>query len=145
MGGPRSGVAFRPFDGDQSYGVEAVRPAEGDPIASIFEAIEVPVFEGEATAVEGLAEGEGGARDFAYKAEGVSEAADPFGFSRSERAVESEDSARRKKREMAGGVSAGGVGVGADCVWGKFSGGGHSRGEEGRLCHSLDWSGGSGR
>jgi hypothetical protein len=45
--------------------VEAVRPAEGDPVASIFEAIEVPVFEGEATAVERLAEGEGGARDFA--------------------------------------------------------------------------------
>ena len=65
MGGPRSGVAFRPFDCNESYGVEAVRPAEGDPIASIFEAIEVPVFEGEATAMEGLAEGEGGARDFA--------------------------------------------------------------------------------
>ena len=45
--------------------MEAVRPAEGDPVASIFEAIEVPVFEGESTAVEGLAEGEGGARDFA--------------------------------------------------------------------------------
>lgn len=127
MGGPRSGVAFRPFDGDESYGVEAVRPAEGDPIASIFEAIEVPMFERESTAVEGLAEGEGGARDFAYKAKGVSEAADPFGFSRSERAVESEDSTSRKKREMAGGVSSGGGGVGADCVWGKFSGGGHSR------------------
>lgn len=145
MGGPRSGVAFRPFDGDESNGVEAVRPAEGDPIASIFEAIEVPVFEGEATAVEGLAEGEGRARDFAYKAEGVSEAADPFGFSRSERAVEPEDSARRKEREMAGGVSAGGGGVSADCVWGKFSGGGHSLGEEGRLCHSPGGVGGSGR
>ena len=44
MGGPRSGVAFRPFDGDESNGVEAVRPTEGDPVASIFEAIEVPVF-----------------------------------------------------------------------------------------------------
>jgi hypothetical protein len=65
LGGPRSGVAFRPFDSDESNGVEAVRPAEGDPIASIFEAIEVPMFEREATAVEGLAEGEGGARDFA--------------------------------------------------------------------------------
>ncbi len=65
MGGPRSWVAFRPFDSDESYGVEAVRPAEGDPIASIFEAIQVPVFEGEATGVKGLAEGEGGARDFA--------------------------------------------------------------------------------
>ena len=145
MGGPRSGVAFRPFDGNESYGVEAVRPAEGDPIASIFEAVEVPVFEGEATAVEGLAEGEGGARDFANKAKGVSEAADPFGFSCSERAVESEDSTRRKEREMAGGVSAGGVGVSADCLWGKFSGGGHSLGEEGRLCHSPGGVGGSGR
>ena len=95
--------------------------------------------------MEGLAEGEGGARDFAYKAECVSETADPFGFSRSERAVESEDSASRKKREMAGGVSSGGVGVGADCVWGKFSGGGHSLGEEGRLCHSPGGVGGSGR
>ncbi len=65
MGGPRSGVAIRPFDGNESYGVEAVRPAEGDPIASIFEAVEVPMFKREATAVEGLAEGEGGARDFA--------------------------------------------------------------------------------
>ena len=65
MGGPRSRVPFRPFDGDESYGVEAVRPAEGDPVASIFEAIEVPMFERESTAVEGLAEGEGGARDFA--------------------------------------------------------------------------------
>ena len=65
MGGPRSGVAFRPFDGDESYGVEAVRPTEGDPVASIFAAIEVPVFEGESTAMEGLAEGKGGARDFA--------------------------------------------------------------------------------
>jgi hypothetical protein len=65
LGGPRSRVAFRPFDGDESYGVEAIRPAEGDPIASIFEAIEVPVFEGKETAMEGLAEGEGGARDFA--------------------------------------------------------------------------------
>jgi hypothetical protein len=46
---------------------------------------------------------------------------------------------------MAGGVSAGGVGVGADCVGGKFSGGGHSLGEEGRLCHSPDGVGGSGR
>jgi len=97
LGGPRSGVAFRPFDSDESFGVEAVRPTEGHPIASIFETIEVPVFEGEATAMEGLAEGEGGARDFAYKAKGVSEAADPFRFSRSERAVESEDSASRKK------------------------------------------------
>ena len=44
MGRPRSGVAFRPFDGDESCGVEEVRPAEGDPVASIFEAIEVPVF-----------------------------------------------------------------------------------------------------
>ena len=65
MGGPRSGVAFRPFDSNESYGVEAVRPAEGDPVASIFKAIEVPVFEGKETAMEGLAEGEGGARDFA--------------------------------------------------------------------------------
>ena len=65
MGGPSSGVPFRPFDGDESYGVETVRPAEGDPVASIFKAIEVPVFEGEPTAMEGLAEGKGGARDFA--------------------------------------------------------------------------------
>jgi hypothetical protein len=46
----------------------------------------------------------------------VSEAADPFGFSRAERAVKSEDSARRKEREMACGVVAGGGGVAADCV-----------------------------
>ena len=46
---------------------------------------------------------------------------------------------------MAGGVSAGGGGVGADCVWGKFSGGGHSRGGEGRLSDSLGGGGGSGR
>jgi hypothetical protein len=65
LGGPRSGVAFRPFDGDESYGVEAVRPTEGDPVASIFKAIKVPVFEEEPTAMDGLAEGEGGARDFA--------------------------------------------------------------------------------
>ena len=95
--------------------------------------------------MEGLAEGEGGARDFTKNAEGVSETANPFGFSRSEGAVKSEDSASRKEREMAGGVSTGGGGVGADCVWGKFSGGGHSRGGEGRLCDSLGWGGGSGR
>ena len=75
----------------------------------------------------------------------MSESANPFGFSRSEGAVESEDSASGKKGEMACGVVAGGGGVGADCVWGKFSGGGHSRGGEGRLCHSPGGVGGSGR
>ena len=63
MAGPRTWVAVGPFDEDESAGDEAVGPTKRVPVACLFEAIEVPVFDGEESAVERLAEGEGRAGD----------------------------------------------------------------------------------
>ena len=52
------------------------------------------MFKWETTATEGLAESEGGAGDFSCDAEGVGETADPFRFSGTERAMQTQDGAR---------------------------------------------------
>jgi hypothetical protein len=95
------------------------------------------MFEGKATVWKGLAESEGGAGNFSGDTEGVGEAADPFGFSCTEWAVESEDRTWRQEGEMASGVGAGGGSVRTDLVGRKFSGGDHSRGGGVFRCESL--------
>ncbi len=95
------------------------------------------MFEGKKAAGERLAQGKGGTGDFAGDIEGVGEAANPFRFTGTERAVEAENCPRPKMGKVASGVGAGGGGIRTDFSWGKFSGGGHSRGGGGRRCGSL--------
>ena len=96
------------------------------------------MFKRKTTATEGLAESEGGARDFSCDAECLSKATDPFRFSGTERAMQTQDGARRKKGEVASSVSPSGGRIGTDFVRGKISGGDHSLGGEAHPCDSPD-------
>ena len=77
---PISGETVRPFHRHESGRDQAVGPAEGFPVACLFQAVEIPVIEREAATTKRLAKSESGAGNQPGDAEGGGEAADPFGF-----------------------------------------------------------------
>ena len=142
---PRPRIAVGPFDGNQTRGDQAFRPAQGIPIPRFFQSIEIPVFKRQFSSGQRLAKGEGRTGDVPLDSKSGGQTPNPFGFSCSQWSMQADDCSRLQGGEEAGGMGPGFRGTPTYHAGGGLSESGHSPAREGRLFRTPGLLGASDR